>query len=175
VFAAGQLASDYQTGVPAEARKHPSFPFYGSDIKLQTQYILTNLARTFQAAGTSLDRVIKAQVFLSDLNHFNGFDEVVEAALQGAAAAHHGWDTRPAGEGCADRDRPDRGALTGGRSESMPRHPRSNICHALRRSSPARPLLEFWICIHIVVDSVTKIIYVLRASIIGPGEDPSPS
>jgi len=75
VFAAGQLASDFKTGVPAEARKHPAFPFYGSDIKLQTQYILQNLARTFQAAGTSLDRVIKAQVFLTDLNHFNGFDE----------------------------------------------------------------------------------------------------
>jgi reactive intermediate/imine deaminase len=76
VFAAGQIASDYQTGMPAEARKHPNFPFYGSDIKLQTQYILGNLARTFQAAGTSLDRVVKAQVFLTDLNHFNGFDEV---------------------------------------------------------------------------------------------------
>jgi hypothetical protein len=35
--------------------------------------------------------VIKAQVFLTDLNHFNGFDEV-EAALQGAAAAHDGRD-----------------------------------------------------------------------------------
>jgi reactive intermediate/imine deaminase len=76
VFAAGQIASDYQTGVPTEARKHANFPFYGSDIKLQTQYILGNLARTFQAAGTSLDRVVKAQVFLTDLNHFNGFDEV---------------------------------------------------------------------------------------------------
>jgi hypothetical protein len=53
VFAAGQLASDYRTGVPAEARKHPSFPFYGSDIKLRTQYILQNRARTFQAAGTT--------------------------------------------------------------------------------------------------------------------------
>jgi reactive intermediate/imine deaminase len=76
VFAAGQLASDFKTGVPAEARKHPNFPFYGSDIKLQTDYILKNMARTFKAAGTSLDNVIKAQVFLTDLNDFNGFDEV---------------------------------------------------------------------------------------------------
>jgi reactive intermediate/imine deaminase len=76
VFAAGQIASDYQTGVPAEARKHPNFPFYGSDIKLQATYILKNLARTFTAAGTSLDRVVKAQVFLTDLNHFAGLDEV---------------------------------------------------------------------------------------------------
>ena len=76
VFAAGQLASDFKTGVPVDARKHPNFPFYGSDIKLQTDYILKNMAKTFKAAGTSLDNVVKAQVFLTDLNDFNGFDEV---------------------------------------------------------------------------------------------------
>ncbi len=76
VFAAGQLASDWKQGVPTEAKKHPSFPFYGSDIKLQTHYVLKNLARTFKAAGSSLDDVVKAQVFLMDLNDFVGFDEV---------------------------------------------------------------------------------------------------
>jgi enamine deaminase RidA (YjgF/YER057c/UK114 family) len=76
VFAAGQIASDYQTGVPAEARKKPNFPYYGSDIKLQTHYVLKNLRRTFEAAGSSLDHVVKAQVFLTDLANFNAFDEV---------------------------------------------------------------------------------------------------
>jgi reactive intermediate/imine deaminase len=76
IFAAGQLASDWKNGVPTEARKHPNFPFYGSDIKLQTDYVLKNMAKTFKAAGTSLDHVIKAQVFLMDLNDFAGFDEV---------------------------------------------------------------------------------------------------
>lgn len=76
IFAAGQLASDFKTGVPPEARKHENFPFYGSDIKLQADYILKNLAKTFKAAGTSLDNVIKAQVFLTDLNNFAAFDEV---------------------------------------------------------------------------------------------------
>jgi enamine deaminase RidA (YjgF/YER057c/UK114 family) len=76
VFAAGQLASDFETGVPAAARRHPSFPYYGSDIELQTEYVLGNLARTFQAAGSSLDHVVKAQVFLTDLRHFHGFDTV---------------------------------------------------------------------------------------------------
>ncbi len=76
VFAAGQIASDYKTGVPAEARTDGAFPFYGSDIKRQTRYVLENLARTFKAAGTSLDQVVKAQVFLTDLANFNGFDEV---------------------------------------------------------------------------------------------------
>jgi len=76
IFAAGQLASDWKNGVPAEARKHPNFPFYGSDIKLQTEFILKNCESTFKAAGTSLDNVVKAQVFLMDLNDFAAFDEV---------------------------------------------------------------------------------------------------
>jgi len=76
VFAAGQIASDYVTGVPAGARKHASFPYYGSDIELQTAYVLDNLKKTFEAAGSSLDRVVKAQVFLTDLNNFHGFDSV---------------------------------------------------------------------------------------------------
>ena len=76
VFAAGQIASDYRTGVPPEARKKDGFPFYGSDIELQTAYILDNLKRTFEAAGSSLDHVVKAQVFLTDLDNFHGFDTV---------------------------------------------------------------------------------------------------
>ncbi len=76
VFAAGQIASDYKTGVPAEARRRENFPFYGSDIELQTDYVLGNLKKTFEAAGSSLDKVVKAQVFLTDLNNFHGFDKV---------------------------------------------------------------------------------------------------
>jgi enamine deaminase RidA (YjgF/YER057c/UK114 family) len=76
VFAAGQLASDFRTGVPAEARVDPAFPFYGSDIKRQTRYVLENLAATFRAAGTSLEHVVKAQVFHTDLMNFHAFDEV---------------------------------------------------------------------------------------------------
>jgi enamine deaminase RidA (YjgF/YER057c/UK114 family) len=76
VFAAGQLASDFKTGVPAHARRHPNFPYYASDIKLQTRFILDNLKKTFTAAGSSLDRVVKAQVFLTDLDNFYAFDEV---------------------------------------------------------------------------------------------------
>jgi enamine deaminase RidA (YjgF/YER057c/UK114 family) len=76
VFAAGQIASDYVTGVPQQARKHAEFPFYGSDIELQTAYVLDNLKQTFETAGSSLDNVVKAQVFLTDLNNFHGFDSV---------------------------------------------------------------------------------------------------
>jgi len=63
VFAAGQLASDFKTGVPPQARKGTGFPFYGSDIELQTAYILENLKKTFEAAGSSLDGVLKCNVY----------------------------------------------------------------------------------------------------------------
>ena len=76
IYAAGALATDFKTGVAPEARVDPAFPYYGSAIKRQTRYILDNLARTFEAAGTSLDRTVKAQVFLTDLTDFNGLDEV---------------------------------------------------------------------------------------------------
>ena len=76
VFAAGQLPSDFRTGIPAEARIDPAFPYYGSDIKLRTHYVLRNLAKTFEAAGSSLAHVVKAQVFLEDLGQFGAFDEV---------------------------------------------------------------------------------------------------
>ena len=76
MFAAGLMASDYKTGVPVEARIDPAFPYYGSDIKRQTRYILNNFATTFAAAGTSMEHVVKAHVYLKDLRDFNGFDEV---------------------------------------------------------------------------------------------------
>lgn len=76
VFAAGQIASDYKTGIPPEARRDPAFPYYGSDIQRQTDYILKNLSMTFEAAGTSLDNVIKAQVFMADLDDFYAFDQI---------------------------------------------------------------------------------------------------
>ncbi|MFQ5692782.1 MAG: RidA family protein, partial [Nitrospinota bacterium] len=76
VFAAGQIASDYKTGIPPEARLDPAFPYYGSEIKRQADYVLKNLSKTFEAAGTSLDNVIKAQVFMTDMNEFFAFDEV---------------------------------------------------------------------------------------------------
>ncbi|MBI2802919.1 MAG: hypothetical protein HYX63_22065, partial [Gammaproteobacteria bacterium] len=76
VYAAGQIASDYRTGVAPEARVESAFPYYGSDIQRQTRYILENLRKTFRAAGADLENVVKAQVFLTDLGDFFYFDQV---------------------------------------------------------------------------------------------------
>jgi reactive intermediate/imine deaminase len=76
VYAAGQIASDYKTGVPPEARQDPAFPYYGSDIQKQARYVLSNLRSVFQAAGCDLKDVVKSQVFLTDLRDFYYFDQV---------------------------------------------------------------------------------------------------
>ncbi|HKO08472.1 MAG TPA: RidA family protein [Alphaproteobacteria bacterium] len=76
VYAAGQIASDYKTGVAPEARVDPAFPHYGSEIERQTRTILDNLAATFKAAGCGLNDVVKAQVFMTDLDDFFAFDQV---------------------------------------------------------------------------------------------------
>ena len=76
LYAAGQIASDYKTGVAPEARQDPAFPFYGSDIQKQTRYILQNLRSVFEAAGCGLSDVVKSQVFLTDLKDFYYFDQV---------------------------------------------------------------------------------------------------
>ena len=76
LYAAGQIASDYKTGVPPEARQDPAFPYYGSDIQKQTRYVLNNLRSVFQAAGCDLKDTVKSQVFLTDLKDFYYFDQV---------------------------------------------------------------------------------------------------
>jgi len=76
LYAAGQIASDYKTGVPPEARQDPAFPYYGSDIEKQARYILGNLRKVLQAGGCDLKDVVKSQVFLTDLDDFYHFDQV---------------------------------------------------------------------------------------------------
>lgn len=76
VFLAGQLASDFRTGVPPEAKVDPNFKFYGSDIELQTEFVLGNLKAVLEAAGCGLENVVKAQTFLTHLDHFHGYDKV---------------------------------------------------------------------------------------------------
>jgi enamine deaminase RidA (YjgF/YER057c/UK114 family) len=77
LFLAGQLASDFgPDGVPFEAKVNPDYPYYGSDIERQTEYTLRNLQALLEDAGSDLEHVVKAQVFLKDLNDFNGFDDV---------------------------------------------------------------------------------------------------
>lgn len=59
-----ELATDYKTGVPPEAKTHPKFPWFGSNVKLQAENVLKNLKMLLEDAGTSLDHVVKANFFM---------------------------------------------------------------------------------------------------------------
>ncbi|TMJ14680.1 MAG: RidA family protein [Bacillati bacterium ANGP1] len=65
VFAAGQIPLDPRTGqlVPG-------------DIRVQTRRVLENLKAVLEAAGSSMDRVVKTTVFLRDLNDFGAANEI---------------------------------------------------------------------------------------------------
>src|SRR4051812_45691931 len=76
LYAAGQIASDYKTGVAPEARQDPAFPYYGADIQKQAKYILENLQAVYRAAGCELADTVKSQVFLTSLDDFHFFDQV---------------------------------------------------------------------------------------------------
>ena len=64
VFASGQIPLDPQTGV-----------LVAGDVTEQTEQVLRNLAAVLEAAGTSLDRVVKTTVFLADMNDFAAMNE----------------------------------------------------------------------------------------------------
>jgi 2-iminobutanoate/2-iminopropanoate deaminase len=48
----------------------------GRTIQEQTEQIFANLAAILEAAGSSLDRLVKTTVFLADLGDFAGMNEV---------------------------------------------------------------------------------------------------
>ncbi|MGO4572116.1 RidA family protein [Microvirga sp. 2TAF3] len=65
VFVAGQLPLDRNGALVGKG-----------DIKAQTQAVLANIAAVLDAAGSSLDKVVKTTVFLTNLDHFTAMNEV---------------------------------------------------------------------------------------------------
>ncbi|MBZ5698216.1 MAG: RidA family protein [Acidobacteriia bacterium] len=65
VFLSGQIALDPQTQQIVEG-----------DVARQTERVLENLKGIVEAAGSSIQRVVKTTVFLSDINDFAAMNEV---------------------------------------------------------------------------------------------------
>ena len=65
VFVSGQIPLDPATGELA-----------AESIEDQTERVLTSLGAVLEAAGTSMDRVVKTTVYLSDLTEFPRMNEV---------------------------------------------------------------------------------------------------
>jgi 2-iminobutanoate/2-iminopropanoate deaminase len=58
----------------------------GSDIRSQAERVLTSLSGLLEAAGSSLDQVVKTTCFLQDLNDFPAFNESYATFFGGDAA-----------------------------------------------------------------------------------------
>jgi len=65
LFISGQVALDPQSG-----------EFAGADVRQQTERVLENLKAILEAAGCSFNHVVKATVFLKDMNDFAAMNEV---------------------------------------------------------------------------------------------------
>lgn len=52
------------------------------DIKLQTRQVLENLKHILEAAGSSLDNVVKTTVFMKDLNDYAAINDVYKEFFQ---------------------------------------------------------------------------------------------
>ncbi len=65
VFTSGQIAID-----PTDGQVH------ATTIEAQTEQVCKNLSAVLEAAGSSLERVVKTTCFLADMNDFAAFNGV---------------------------------------------------------------------------------------------------
>ena len=70
LFFSAQMATDYRTGVPAEARLNPAFPFYGSESAAQVNYIVKHIDAICRAAGTASENLVRRRGFYTDFSEF---------------------------------------------------------------------------------------------------------
>ncbi|MBK9154830.1 MAG: RidA family protein [Chloracidobacterium sp.] len=64
VFAAGQIGTDPKTGALVDG------------FEAQVEQVLKNVAAVLKASGSSMDNVVKATVFLADMNDFAKMNEI---------------------------------------------------------------------------------------------------
>src|SRR5688500_4675101 len=76
VFTSGQIPFDPTT-----------MELETGDVKAQTRRVLENLKAVLAAAGTSLDRTVKATVFLADMNDFAAMNEIYSEYFHTTRAA----------------------------------------------------------------------------------------
>ena len=76
VYASGQIPLDPKTGNVVDG-----------DIKIQTRRAMENLKAVLEAAGSSLDRVLKTTVFLKNIGDFAAMNEVYAEYLGAAKPA----------------------------------------------------------------------------------------
>src|SRR5215216_433391 len=76
IFLSGQVPIDPATGQLIEG-----------DIEVQTERVMKNLQAVLEAAGSSLDRVLKTTIFLADMNDFGRVNEAYGRFFTGVKPA----------------------------------------------------------------------------------------
>jgi 2-iminobutanoate/2-iminopropanoate deaminase len=72
VFTSGQIGVDAKTGQIVEG-----------GIEAQTEQVFRNLATVLEAAGSNVDNIVKATVFLADMNDYNTMNELYRKHFKG--------------------------------------------------------------------------------------------
>lgn len=65
IFVSGQIAIDPATG-----------SIVNEDVQAQTRQVLNNVKAVLEAAGSSLDKVAKATVYITDMDNFSKVNEI---------------------------------------------------------------------------------------------------
>ncbi|MBN1487378.1 MAG: RidA family protein [Anaerolineae bacterium] len=76
IFTAGQLGIDPRTG-----------KFAGDDVASQAQQAMDNIQAILEEAGSSIDRIIKTTIFMTDLGEFKTVNTIYGAHFKGAPPA----------------------------------------------------------------------------------------
>lgn len=76
IFASGQIALDPATG-----------QLVAGDVQDQTRRVLDNVKAVLEAAGSSLERVVKTTVFLTSMTDFTAMNEVYATYFTAAPPA----------------------------------------------------------------------------------------
>jgi enamine deaminase RidA (YjgF/YER057c/UK114 family) len=78
VFVAGQMPNNEEmTGIAKPAYRPPNALWNGTDIRLQTEFLITSrLKPALEAGGSSLKNAIKAQVYLTNIDDLPEFLDV---------------------------------------------------------------------------------------------------
>lgn len=78
VFVAGQMPNnEAMTGLAPKAYRPPNAVWNGTDIRLQTEFLITDrLKPALEAGGSSIKNAIKAQVYLTNINDLPEFMDI---------------------------------------------------------------------------------------------------
>lgn len=75
VFVSGQIATDYKTGIAADAMVNPRLPRHASPVKAQARNIFRSIGAIMEEAGSSVDNLVRIDQFTPDKTYIDGYLE----------------------------------------------------------------------------------------------------